>query len=214
MPSRVYPGIGLRGDWALGENGWKDEMDTNLLTLSVLAGQQVDQIAAALPGSPAEGDIVILDAAHGTNPNKIAVYDEAAWRYITPIEGLTMYNLALDVRYEFKDGVWTVPTLTAITVEAVAGAAYTFALADAGKHKRFTNAGAVIATIPPNSTHAFAIGTRIRCTAAGAAGTTLAPGAGVTIRSRGAVLASAGQYAVFEIEKVGADEWDALGDLA
>jgi hypothetical protein len=36
----------------------------------------------------------------------------------------------------------------------------------------------------------------------------------VTLNSRAAALAGAGQMAVFEIEKVASDEWDVLGDVA
>lgn len=101
-----------------------------------------------------------------------------------------------------------------LTIETVAAAAYTFAAADNHKHKRFTNAGATAATVPLNATVAIPVGSRIRCTAAGAGTVTLTPEAGVTLNSRDGALASAGQFAVFEIEKVATDEWDCLGDLA
>jgi hypothetical protein len=106
MASRTLPGIGLKADWNLGEDGWKDEMDANLRVLSVVAGQQVDQIVAVEPGAPAEGDIVILDETHATRPNEIAVYDEAAWRYIIPLEGMEMFNIDDDERYRLVAGVW------------------------------------------------------------------------------------------------------------
>lgn len=112
-----------------------------------------------------------------------------------------------------ETGFELVSTVFPLTVDNETSTSYTFALADAGKHKRFTAAGAVTATVPPNSSEAFPIGTRIRITAAGAGGATLAPGSGVTLNSRGGALASAGQYAVFEIEKVSTDEWDVLGDV-
>lgn len=107
----------------------------------------------------------------------------------------------------------TVAGTTSLTVEADASAAYGFVLADAGKHKRFTFAGAVTATVPTNATQAFPVGTRIRITDASTGLVTLAPAVGVTLNSRDNALKSAGQFAVFEIEKVGANEWDVLGDL-
>jgi hypothetical protein len=155
MASRTLPGgVALKGFWALGEDGWKDEMDANLRIMSALLQGRALTLASALPGSPADGDIHLLDEA------------------------------------------------------------YTIVMHDIGKHKRCTNGSATAITIPLNSTTAFPIGTRIRFTAAGAGTVTLTPAGGVTLRSRGASLASAGQYAVFEIEKVAADEWDCLGDLA
>jgi hypothetical protein len=101
-----------------------------------------------------------------------------------------------------------------LTIETVAGAAYTFVPADSYKHKRFTNAGAIVATVPKNASQAIPIGARIRITQAGAGQITLTPEDGtVTLNSRGASLKSAGQFAVLEIEKVAANEWDCLGDL-
>lgn len=138
-------------------------------------------------------------------PSDIATPDA---RYLHRVNNLSDVSMASTARIN----IGAAPAV--LTVEAVSGVSYTFALADAGKHKRFTAAGAVLATVPPNSLVAFLTGTRIRGTAAGAGGVTLAPGQGVAINSRDAALRSAGQFAVFEIEKVAADEWDALGDLA
>lgn len=101
-----------------------------------------------------------------------------------------------------------------LTIEPVAGAAYTFATADNYKHKRFTSAAAVVATVPTNATDPIPIGTRIRGTQAAAGVVTLTPAGGVTLNSRGGLLASAGLNAIFEIEKVAVNEWDCLGDLA
>lgn len=106
MPSRTLPGLGLKGDWDLGENGWKDEMDANLRVISTLLAQRVQQIAAVEPATPTEGDVVILDASHSTYPNQIAVFDEAEWHYIAPLEGLVLFNLDDGLRYEFVGGSW------------------------------------------------------------------------------------------------------------
>ena len=57
MPSRSAAGLGLKADWDLGENNWKDEMDLNLVELSVLVGGKVLSRVSATPGAPAEGDV-------------------------------------------------------------------------------------------------------------------------------------------------------------
>jgi hypothetical protein len=93
--------LALKGDWDLGENGWKADMDFNLLKLSVLTQGSVQDIVAAEPGAPAEGDIVILDDTHATHPNEIAVYDEGAWVYIAPWDGLLLWNEATSTYYSF-----------------------------------------------------------------------------------------------------------------
>lgn len=293
MVGRTLAGsLGLTADWNLGEDNWKDGMDSNLLWLSVLTqGRFIDQIAAE-PGAPVEGDVYVLAASHATHPNELAVFDEGAWHYRTPLTGWRLYNVTLGLFAQFNGTTWAndsggvdaeavrdimaaaltsgtnvsiVPddaadtitinaasgsagltaedvmdtvaamlqqgsnvtltyndgadTLTVaaadaapkrLTVENDASAAYAFVLADAGKHKRFTAAGAVAATVPPDT---FAIGDRIRCTAAGAGGVTVSGGAGVILNSRGGALTSAGQFAVFEIECVAANGFDVLGDL-
>lgn len=106
MASRTLPGLGLKGDWALGEDNWKDENDRNLLILSVLVQGRVSNKLAAEPGAPAEGTIVILDETHATHANAIAVYDEAAWVYIPALEGMSLYNLNNDTRYRFNGATW------------------------------------------------------------------------------------------------------------
>lgn len=106
MASRTLPGIGLKADWDLGEDDWKDEMDTNLRVLSAVAGQRVLEIVAAEPGAPAEGDIVILDETHATQANNIAVYDEAGWHYIAPIVGMEMFNVDTGTRHRYNGTEW------------------------------------------------------------------------------------------------------------
>jgi hypothetical protein len=89
----------------------------------------------------------------------------------------------------------------------------TAAMEDAVEYVRFTNAGAITYTIPPNSAVPFPINTVIEFEQAGAGAVTVAPGVGVTINSRGADLTLAGQYAVAAIRKVGTDTWVLTGDL-
>jgi hypothetical protein len=215
MASRTLPGgVALKGFWALGEDGWKDEMDANLRIMSALLQGRALTLASALPGSPADGDIHLLDeAVGGGDANKVAIRDNGAWVKIAPVSGWVMFDVATGVHRIYNGTIWAVLG-GRIVPETVAGTAYTIVMHDIGKHKRCTNGSATAITIPLNSTTAFPIGTRIRFTAAGAGTVTLTPAGGVTLRSRGASLASAGQYAVFEIEKVAADEWDCLGDLA
>jgi hypothetical protein len=107
MAGRTLPGLGLKGDWALGEDLYKDEMDTNLRIISTLLGANVVDRVSATPGAPAEGDRYIFKSDHPAQPNKVAIYDEATWSYVTAPEGLLLYNLADDKRYEFKNGSWT-----------------------------------------------------------------------------------------------------------
>lgn len=218
MPARTLPNLGLQAFFDLGEDGWKDEMDTNVLKLSVLVQGHVDSIEAALPGAPAEGDIVILDEAHGTNPNEIAVYDAAAWVYIVPAEGWMMYNLDDSTLYQFNGATWEAFASGggsgALTVKSEAGTAYTAVLADANKYIRFTNAAAIDFTIPAEASVNFPVNTVIAIEQADTGVVTLVEDTGVTLNSRGALLNTAGQFAVVQVKKVAADEWTVIGDVA
>lgn len=93
-------------------------------------------------------------------------------------------------------------------------ASYTLVLADAGKAVEMNVAGANNLTVPDNATVAFPIGTIIEGVQYGAGQTTIVAAGGVTIRQREAKLKSAGQWAVWALEKIGTDEWLLSGDLA
>lgn len=93
------------------------------------------------------------------------------------------------------------------------GTAYTLVLADQGKTVTCNNAAAVTLTVPPNSSVAFPTGTVVGVEQLGAGTVTITAGAGVTLRSRGNLLALAGQYAAASLRKIGGDEWLAAGDL-
>lgn len=94
------------------------------------------------------------------------------------------------------------------------GTSYTAVLGDAGAYIQFTNVAAVAFTIPPNSSVAFTVGTVITVEQNGAGTVTLTPGSGVTLNSRGALLGTAGQYAVAQVKKVATDVWTVIGDVA
>lgn len=107
MPGgRTLPNLGLKAFFDLGEDGWKDEMDYNMLVLSVLAQATVLSKVAATPGAPANGDRHIFDETHPTQANKIAIRDDGAWVYVTPLEGWIVYNQAANYCEQFDGAVW------------------------------------------------------------------------------------------------------------
>jgi len=114
--------------------------------------------------------------------------------------------------------IFTFPTYTStlettVTLVNTQTNSYTLALTDCSKLVYVNNASANTLTIPPNSSVAFPIGTRIVTGQYGAGQTTLTPGAGVTIRSAGAKLKLNVQYSIAHLIKIGTDEWQAYGDL-
>ncbi len=89
---------------------------------------------------------------------------------------------------------------------------YTLVLTDAAKQIQITSAAATNLTVPPNSSVAFPVGTTVSLLQAGAGQVTIAPGAGVTLRSA-AGLKVAAQWGIAEIQKIATDEWVAYGRL-
>ena len=111
--ARTLPNLGLTAFFTLGEDGWDDEMSLNLLLLSVLTQGTVTSTVSATPGSPTNGDRHVFDGTHPTQPNKIAIRDNGAWVYITPLEGWLLWDQAANV-YKFFDGTnWVNRYLTA-----------------------------------------------------------------------------------------------------
>lgn len=96
------------------------------------------------------------------------------------------------------------------------GATWAPTTADAGKWTRFTNTvTAVTATIPPNSSQAFAVGSSLIIQQAGAVQITVAPGSGVTIETAPSFdLKTREQGSVIQLTKMATDTWALYGHLA
>ena len=69
------------------------------------------------------------------------------------------------------------------------------------------------ATVPPNSTTAFAVGSVIHVAQMGTGQVTISPGSGVTLNSAGGALKTRGQYSVLSIEKTDTNTWLVYGDI-
>ncbi len=92
MAGRTLPNLGLEAFFALGEDGWDDEVNLNFLKLSILAQAGAISKVNATPAMPAAGDVHIFDETHPTQPNAVAVFDDGIWKYFTPLEGWQVYN--------------------------------------------------------------------------------------------------------------------------
>lgn len=91
-------------------------------------------------------------------------------------------------------------------VNTQTGTTYTLVLADAGKVVEMNNAAANTVTIPPNSSVAFVINTVIEIHQYGAGATSVAQGAGVTLRPSSPQTVT-GQYRSMRLRKRATDEW-------
>lgn len=105
----------------------------------------------------------------------------------------------------------TVSDLVAVNTQA--GTAYTLVIGDASKAVEMNNAAANTLTVPPNTSVAFPVGTIIEVFQLGAGQTTIAAGAGVTLRAPdGAKLAK--QYASASLRKRATNEWILAGNTS
>jgi hypothetical protein len=99
------------------------------------------------------------------------------------------------------------------TLNTQTGTTYTLVLTDASKLVTLNNASAITLTIPPNSSVAFPVGTKVDLCQLGAGTVTVAEGAGVTVNATPTKDFRA-QYSAASCIKIATDEWILVGDLA
>lgn len=104
MAIHDLPGIGLKGGFPLGYDGWDTDMNNSLRKLSALVQCKVLDRVASLPGSPTDGDMYIVTS--GANANAVAVRDEGAWYYLAPFLGWRVYDATFGGYVTFDGSVW------------------------------------------------------------------------------------------------------------
>lgn len=163
-----------------------------------------------------EDNAYIVGASPAGNFAGMAEHDiawhDGDWKNVTPQKGWEVYNRASVARLRFNGTTW-VPAAEHHGINDQSGTTYTLSLADAGNHLRLANASPVTCTVPPNSSVAFPIGTRITLVQAGAGQVTVDEGAGVTVNSTPGLKISA-QWGGATLTKVATDTWDLVGDLS
>jgi hypothetical protein len=98
-------------------------------------------------------------------------------------------------------------------INSQTGTTYTAAVADAERYVQLDNAAAITVTVPSDTTANLPIGATVTFEQTGAGTVTFAADSGVTINSRGAVLSTAGQFAVATIIKTASNTFTLTGDL-
>lgn len=104
MAERTLPGLGLKGYWPEGTDHWGDDNDINLRLLSAVVQCSVLDVVAAEPGSPADDDMYLLSGT--ANVNKIAIHDNGAWVYLTPVAGWLIYDQDSAAYLSFSGSAW------------------------------------------------------------------------------------------------------------
>lgn len=140
-----------------------------------------------------------LNAPHGDAPSSPINGD--IW---TTTDGLFLRANGVTYGMERQGEAWGVNNQTA---------SYVLALSDKGKIIEMNNAAANTLTVPPTSSVAFPLKTRIDIVQYGAGQTTIVAGAGVTIRAAGGRLKLTAQYSSASLYKRADNEWVLMGDL-
>lgn len=104
------------------------------------------------------------------------------------------------------DILWTYEQIAATAPNTQSGAIYTLALTDFDGTVEMNFATGNTLTIPPNATVAFPVGTTITVIQFGVGVTTIAAGAGVTLRAPSG-LAMPGQFQFAELFQRAANDW-------
>lgn len=117
--SRTLPNLNLKAFFALGEDGWNDEVDLNFLKLSTLVQGGVLGIVSTKPSSPAQGATYILAASDGTNPNAVAVFDNGQWVHFTPNRGWVVFDTQQGTYLHFNGTAWVAMPLTSAKIAAL-----------------------------------------------------------------------------------------------
>lgn len=106
-------GIGLTGDFALGDNAWGAAMNANLRRLSALTQPVViDKDLSAPPASPVVGDTYLVAATAtgdwATHDDDIAVYYADGWAFYTPVRGWRVFVDDESADYRFDGSGWVI----------------------------------------------------------------------------------------------------------
>jgi len=99
-----------------------------------------------------------------------------------------------------------------VGINAQTGTTYTLVLGDASRVVTLSNAAGITLTVPPNSSVAFPLGTRVVIGQIGAGQVTVAEGSGVTVNTA-ETLKLADQHSFAELIKTGTDAWYLVGRL-
>jgi hypothetical protein len=197
----------------------------DLLALTVTNGNTAASPTLNINGGGAVGiylagvAVGAENAFTGANGVWFMRYSGSRWDLIAPVFAYSTATLA-----EMQAGVansvrWMTAALVAAAIKAqtailaatTQAANYTLALADAGTRVEMNAAAGVTVTVPANASVAFPVGSWIEVHQYGAGQVTIAPAAGVTIRTPSSYTTRA-QYSTIRLRKRATDEWTLDGD--
>jgi len=220
--------------WTIPSNvsGWWAGWVTTLLALDDIDPSSYSwQVGKILQVNAWEVGMEFTDAPTISNTNITETTDK---NYVTDAEVTVIWNTSWTNSWDQTTISWNAWTATALetartinnvsfdwsaniiltpSINAQTGTTYTFVLTDQSKLVTLTNASAITATVPPNSSVAFPIWTQIDASWDGAWKVTFAEWAWVTINSEWWNKALAAQWVWGTLIKKATDTWTLYGNL-
>ena len=184
------------------------EVDVAAGALSITSGDITDLRVLVTTNIPESGDITAVNAGTGlsgggTTGSVTLAINTAVTADLTTAQTLTNKTL-------------TSPLIN-LGITTDTSTAYTTVLSDNGKLITLSNASAITATIPPNSSVAYPVGAQLNFVQLGAGQVTFTQGVGVTIVSTGATASAPktrAQYSSATAIQTSANNWLVAGDIA
>lgn len=184
----------------------------------------IDKDLATAPGSPTNGAMYIVasgatGAWSGQSGNLAYWLDSvAAWSFITPYNGWSVWVADEDVRYERKSGVWVIVATgggaTLPVVQTFTGAK-TLALADINTYNVSQDATAQAVTLPAQASVAWTADAEIHIERGAAGVVTIVGASGVQINGTTAGTFTLGdQYSVATLKRKGSNLWTLFGNAS
>lgn len=185
----------------------------------------VDKDLTAPPGTPANGSMYIVAAgaigAWSGQSGKLAYWlaTVAAWTFITPADGWSVWVADEAVRYERKAGAWVVVATggggVSLPVVQTFTGAKTLALADINTYNVSQDATPQAVTLPAQSTLAWTADAEIHIERGAAGAVTIVGAAGVQINGTVAGTFTLGaQYSVVTLKRKASNLWTLFGNAS
>jgi hypothetical protein len=191
--------------------------------LSIVTGNITDTRVLVTTNIPETGDISAVTAGTGlsgggTSGAVTLSINTAVTADLTTAQTMTNKTLTSPT---INGATIATSTLTSpiinLGVTTDTSTAYTTVLSDNGKLITLSNASAITATIPPNSSVAYPVGAQLNFVQLGVGQVTFTQGAGVTIVSTGATASAPktrARYSSATAIQTSANNWLVAGDIA